>query len=117
MTISAADREAPFRVAVKTTFSSPCGIWLAAVAENVAVDEEIGTITEEGAKRAELFTETGTDRAADVAALESVMVQLALAPAFSCVGLQARLVIIGGAARLNATRCEVPFNDAVTVAL
>jgi hypothetical protein len=116
ITVSDADWDVPFSAAVTTTAVSVLGVILEAITGKVAVDEEAGTVTEDGTDTAELLSESDTVTPPFGATAERVTVQVPLAPALRSVGLQARAETSTELTRFKVAVCEVPFNVAVTVA-
>lgn len=117
ITINETACEAPFSVAVTITVSSPLGVTLAAVTGNVAVDEEAGTVNEDGAVTAVPFSESSKVTPPFGAGAERVTAHVLLAPALRLVGLQASVEIVSGATRFKVKVWEVPFSAAVIAAV
>ena len=86
ITVSDADWDVPFSVAVTATAASPLGFVLEAVTGKVTVDEEAGTVTEDGTVTAELLAETDVATPPVGASAERVTVHAPLAPALRVVG-------------------------------
>lgn len=86
ITVSDADWNVPFNAAVTATAASPLGVALAAVIGKVEVDEEAGTVTEDGTVTAELLAETDVATPPVGATAERVTVQVPLAPALRIMG-------------------------------
>ena len=116
ITVSDADLDVSFSVAVTTTAASPLGVVLAAVTGKAAVDEEAGTITEDGTVTAELLSESDTVTPPFGATAERVTVQVPLAPALRSVGLHASAETSTELTKFKVAVWDVPFNVAVTVA-
>jgi hypothetical protein len=116
MMVNCADWEPPFSVAVTGTNSSAGGVTLAALTEKVAEDAEDGTVTELGTTIA-APAESATVVPPVGLAAERVTVQVLLAPALSTLGLQVKPVTTMGGISFKVKLCDVPFNEAVTVAV
>jgi hypothetical protein len=117
MMVTCADWEPPFSVAVTGTNSSAGGVTLAALTEKVVEDAEEGTVNEPGTTIAALPVESATVVPPVGLAAERVTVQVLLAPALSTEGLQVKPVSTMGGISFKVKLCDVPFNEAVTVAV
>jgi len=117
VTVKDADCVAPFRDAVTVTCDSPLGSVLSVVSVKLPVDDEAGTVTEAGTVSTGLLLESDKVTPPLGAAAERVTVQVLLDPALRLAGVQAKLVTVTRGKRLRLKVLEVPFNEAVTVAL
>ena len=88
-----------------------------AVAVNVAVVEPDATVTDTGTVSNPLLLLSETEAPPEPAAFDNVTVQDEPAPEVRLVGLQESWLTTDGPVREITAPCELPFNDAVTVAL
>jgi len=87
------------------------------VAVNVVVVDPDATLTDAGTVSNPLLLLSDTEAPPVPAALDSVTVQVEPAPEVRLVGLQESWLTTGGPVSEMTAPCELPFNDAVTVAL
>jgi hypothetical protein len=87
-----------------------------AVAVNVAVEVPPGTVTEAGTLTKVLFDDSATTEPLEGAGAEIVTVQVEFAPEATVAGEHVRLDTVV-AVRVSCVEADVPFIEAVTVAI
>jgi hypothetical protein len=115
VTLTAAEVEAPFAVAVIVT--GVVAVTLPAVAGKVAVVPPATTVTEAGTARAVLLSEMETDKPPVGAALFKPRVQVVAAPDTTVAGEQFSVEGTAGAMRLREALAVVLFRVAVSTAV
>lgn len=88
-----------------------------AVAVNAAVLEPAAILADAGTASNPLLLLSDTEAPPEPAAFDNVTVQDEPAPEVRLVGLQESWLTTDGPVREITAPCELPFNDAVTVAL